>query len=115
MINISIHASNGLEICREMPSNSGHLKLRSLEQYTTSGEFDLYVSLDQWWALRKVLPKSSDYTMTKEVRAGGQYIFTKDHTDADAYAAEFYYREMAKRADAAQSVDQVMPGAAGLA
>lgn len=90
MIDLSIHCNHeGLEIEREYPYNSQSIRLRDLEG---GQHLHLYLPLEQWWSLRRIFPKASNYIMS--VPGNGPNI--KDHPAADAYAEEFYKAELAK-------------------
>lgn len=81
----------GLEIEQEIPYNSRTLMLQAIG--TPDARLSVYLPLEQWYAARKVFPKGKDYSMHTE-HAG----MIRDHAEADAYAEEFYTRELAKLA-----------------
>lgn len=88
-IDIIVHARHGLELVKEYPTNSLSMTLRPVAGFTEElTSFLLYTSLDQWFQLRKLLPKAEGYTLA----AHGDHPFTtiQDHAEADAWAENFY-------------------------
>lgn len=94
-VDLAVHADLGLEIVMEFPSNQQGLRLRARKGPWTDDEYQafmLYTSLDQWHELRRVIPKAKDYYLAVE----GASPNLRDHAEADAYAEEFYTRELAQ-------------------
>lgn len=96
-IDLSIRAKSGLEITYEFPTCSHLMKLRPVGDGGTNDEFELFLSLEQWWAIRQVFPKAESYTMIADPHGNESHQYLRDHPASDAYAETYYKAELAKR------------------
>lgn len=96
-IDLTVHARHGLEITSEFPTNSLSMELRPIAGFAPEPtSFLLYTSLEQWHELRKMIPKAEGYELCAQV--AGNFRRFSNHAEADAWAEEFYTRELAKLA-----------------
>lgn len=103
-ININIHgynADDGIEIVNEMAWNSNGITLR---QKITKLELTLYLPLEQWYNLRKVFPKASNYTWSVKGGENGHASFIADHYKADQLAGKHLLDQMGTKSSALDSL-----------
>ena len=82
-ITMNVHSSDApLEIISEYPGNGNSLTLGN-----GAIEITLYLSLEQWWAYRR-LPRAKKYRFTAGI-SSNHYGVT-DLTEADKLAVEHY-------------------------
>ncbi len=89
MADISIRGN--LELKFEMPWNEHTLVF----QTSSSDELTLYPDLEQWWALRVVVPKAKNYFLSPSSNEKN----VTDHDLADKMASEFYWNKRTEQAE----------------
>lgn len=91
--NFTVHANrDGLAILTEFPDSSQFLTI-GIKSDEAQTEINLYLPLEQWWALRNALPKDEGY---RYAWSEPQHGSTSDHVKADALALAYYQSQQPK-------------------